>query len=226
MADSRSRLATLICTVVVLSLLVSCVITTALLWAFGDWDKHGWGLTLALKIMWAVWLIVLVSTALTYVTMFGWHYRRPRPGEWPAALRRVWSEGVTPPAWFKSSSASFAITVVLVSLFGAAFLASVLLWVIGDWSGGSGPLVLTLKIVWGSWWVLAIATVLVRVAIFGNQWKRGQQQKAGEAPPGPPGADGTGGSPVGVPPPPPGQAPGPAVPPIDKPQPSGTRHES
>src|SRR5205807_470740 len=90
---------------------------------------------------------------------------------------------------FKSASASFTITVVLVSLFGAAFLASLCLWIIGDWSEGGGPLLVAIKIIWGTWWVLAIATVLVRVAIFGAHRRRARQEKErrdepdGQAPP-------------------------------------------
>src|SRR5947207_15042477 len=142
MVDPRARLAMLILSLVVLSLLTTCVATTVFLCTFGDWERHDWGMCLTLKVMWGVWLLVLAASVLTYVTMFGWHFRRPHPGEWPRALVRAWAEGVKPPAWFKSASASFTITVVLVSEFGAAFLASVCLWVIGDWSEGRGPRVL------------------------------------------------------------------------------------
>src|SRR5262245_43919409 len=199
MSDPRAKLTMLILSIVVLSLLTTCVVTSVFLWVFGDWENHAWGMELTLKVMWSIWLAVLVASFLTYVTMFGWHFRRPHPSEWPKALMRAWSEGVKPPAWFKSPSASFTITVVLVSLFGAAFLASVLLWIIGDWSAGRGPLMLTLKIIWGTWWVLAIATVLVRVAIFGAHRRRAQEHKShkddkgGPAPPAP--------DPVPLPPP-------------------------
>ena len=167
----------LILTLVVLSLLTTCIVTTVFLCVFGDWENHAWGMQLTLKVMWGVWLLVVVASGLTYVTMFGWHFRRPHPSEWPKALMRTWKGGVKPPAMFKSASASFTITVVLVSLFGATVLASVCLWVIGDWSEGHGPMMLALKIIWGTWWVLAIATVLVRVAIFGAHRRRAQEQK-------------------------------------------------
>src|SRR5262249_12923245 len=160
-----AKLALLILSIVVLALLTPCIVTTIFLFVFGDWEHHAWGIQLTLKVMWSIWLAVLASWGLTYVTMFGWHFRRPNPSEWPHALVRAWNEGVQPPALFKSASTSFTITIVLVSLFGAAFLASLCLWVIGDWSEGRGPLWLALKIIWGTWWVLAIATVLVRVAI-------------------------------------------------------------
>jgi hypothetical protein len=190
MADSRSRLATLICTIVVLTLLVACLAASVALWAGGDWEKHAWGLTLALKIMWGSWLLVLIATLLTHVTIVGWRFRRPRPSEWPAALARAYAEGFQPPAWFKSGPASFAITVVFVSLFGASFVASILLWVIGDWDEYAGPLKLALKIIWGAWWVLAIATVLVRVALFGHEKKRLQRQKEADQAAPEPGPDG------------------------------------
>jgi uncharacterized membrane protein len=199
MSDFRSRLTMLILSIVVLSLLTTCVVTTVFLWVFGDWQNHAWGMQLTLKVMWSVWLAVLVASFLTYLTMFGWHFRRPQPSEWPKALMRAWSEGVKPPAWFKSPSASFTITVVLVSLFGATFLASLCLWIIGDWSEGRDPLMLALKIIWGVWWVLVIATVLVRVAIFGAHRRRARQEKAKGTDPGgqaPPASD-----PVPVPPP-------------------------
>jgi len=196
MSDPRAKLTMLILSIVVLSLLTTCVVTTVFLWVFGDWENHTWGMQLTLKVMWGVWLAVLVATFLTYVTMFGWHFRRPQPSEWPKALMRAWKEGVKPPAWFKSPSASFTITVVLVSLSGAAVLASVCLWVIGDWSQGRGPLWVALKSIWGAWWVLVIATVLVRVAIFGAHRRRARQENA------------KGDDPDGKPPSPPDAGPG------------------
>src|SRR5947209_5621328 len=99
MADSRSRLATLVCTMVVLTLLVACLAASVALWAGGDWERHARGLTLSLKIMWGGWLLVLVATLLTHVTIVGWRFRRPRPGDWPAALARAYAEGFQPPAW-------------------------------------------------------------------------------------------------------------------------------
>ncbi|MBI1913446.1 MAG: hypothetical protein HYS12_01620 [Planctomycetes bacterium] len=203
MSDPRAKLAMLILSIVVLSLLLPCIPTTIFLFVFGDWKNHAWGIELTLKVMWSVWLAVLASWGLTYVTMFGWHFRRPHPSEWPKALVRAWNEGVQPPAMFKSASASFTITVVLVSLFGAAFLASLCLWIIGDWSEGWGPLWLALKFIWGVWWVLAIATVLVRVAIFGAHRRRAREQRrneggaagSGEQPPPEPGGSGPGGTP-------------------------------
>src|SRR5262245_51380262 len=113
MAGSRTNLATLILIVVVLTLLGACLGTSVVLWLLGDWEKHDWGLRLSLKVMWGVWLSVLVATVLTHITMIGWQFRRPRPSEWPAALVRAVAQGAEPPSWFKSGAASFTITVVL-----------------------------------------------------------------------------------------------------------------
>src|SRR5438067_7907642 len=110
MSDPRARLAMWILTIVVLSLFTTCIVTDVLLRVFGDWENHAWGIRLALKVMWGIWFLVLVASGLTYVTMFGWHFRRPHPSEWPKALVRVWNEGVQPPALFKSALASFTIT--------------------------------------------------------------------------------------------------------------------
>jgi hypothetical protein len=61
--------------IVVLSLLTTCAVTTVFLWAFGDWEKHAWGMQLTLKVMWGIWLAAFLASA----TMFGWHFRRPHP---------------------------------------------------------------------------------------------------------------------------------------------------
>ena len=178
MAKSRSSLAALISNIVLLTLLVLAAISTLVLWLVGDWEQYGWGLGLALKIVWGLWLIAFVATFLTRATIVGWHHRKAHPSEWPTALYKAFSEGGRPPSWFKSGAASFTITVILVSLLGAAVLASVLLWIIGNWQRHGGPLGLTLKIIWGSWWVLVIATVLVRVAIFEHHRRWAKQVKA------------------------------------------------
>jgi hypothetical protein len=194
------RLATLISVLVVLTLFVGCFSATLALALAGNWDKHRFGMTLALKVMWGVWLLLLVATVLTHVTAYGWRFRRGSPRAWGAALYRTVREGAEPPAWFHSGRSSFTITVILVSLFGGAFLASMLLWIIGDWRDDNGPLILTLKIIWGTWWVLAIATVLVRVGIFARQRQKLREQKAAQAPPaGPPPANGQDGEPAAGP---------------------------
>ena len=74
---------------------------------------------------------------------------------------------------------------MLVSLFGAAIVASVLLWIFGDWSEDGGQLGVILRLIWAAWWVLAIATVLVRVALFGARLNRQRRERLqqGEARP-------------------------------------------
>ena len=178
MAKSRSSLTALISNIVLLTLLILAALTTVLLWLVGDWQKYGWGLGLVLRIVWGLWLLAFAATFLTRATIVGWHHRRAWPSEWPAALYKAFSEGGRPPSWFKSGAASFTITVILVALLGASVLASVLLWIIGTWQSDAGPLGLALKIIWGTWWVLVIVTVLVRVAIFENQRRQAAQARA------------------------------------------------
>jgi hypothetical protein len=177
MADPRGRLATLIVSIVLLTLLAAFFSASLALWIAGDWKQYGSGLDLTLRIMWGSWLVLFVAALLTYATFVGWHFRKARPNEGPTALMQAIAAGMKPSAWLKTGATSFTITVVLVSLLGVAVLASVLIWIIGDWSESRPALVLTLKLIWGAWWVLCIATVLTRIAIFG--WQR---RKAGYGP--------------------------------------------
>lgn len=177
MIVSGSRLASLIIAIVLLTLFVAFGITNAIMVMMGDWEEHEVGLKLTLKIMWGTWLTALVAALLTYVTAFGWRFRKLRPGEGPAALWRDLAADIKPSSWFKSGATSFTITVILVSLFGAAFLASVLLWIIGNWSTSKTTLIITYKAIWGTWWVLCIITVLVRVALFTKQRRLAKQAR-------------------------------------------------
>jgi hypothetical protein len=182
MAVSRGRLATLIVSLVLMTLLFAFFSASLALWLGGDWGRYRQGLTLTLKIMWGSWLVLLTAALLTGATIMGWRYRKARLSDAPAALARAMAEGMKPSALLKTAAISFTITVILVSLLGVAVLASVLIWIIGDWSGESaGALGLTLKIIWGTVWVLCIITVLVRVNIF-----RIQRSKAGYGPKPPP----------------------------------------
>jgi hypothetical protein len=52
-------------TIVALSLLTTCTVTTVFLWAFGDWEKYAWEMQLTLKVMWGIWLAVLACTTAT-----------------------------------------------------------------------------------------------------------------------------------------------------------------
>jgi hypothetical protein len=174
MAVSRGKLAALIVTLVLLTLLFAFFSASLAIWLGGDWGRYRQGLTLTLKIMWGSWLVLLAAALLTYATIMGWRYRKARLSDAPAALRRALAEGMKPSALLKTTAISFTITVILVSLLGAAVLASVLIWIIGDWTGESADaLGLTLKIIWGAVWVLCIITVLVRVNIFRIQRKKG-----------------------------------------------------
>ena len=175
MAVSGGRLATLIVSLVLMTLLFAFFSASLAIWLAGDWARYGQGLTLTLKIMWGSWLVLFAAALLTAATIMGWRYRKARLSDAPAAMARALAEGMKPSALLKTAAISFTITVILVSLLGVAVLASVLIWIIGDWSGESaGALGLTLKIIWGTVWVLCIITVLVRVNIF-----RIQRNKAG-----------------------------------------------
>ncbi len=178
MALSRSQLAGLVSTLVLATLFVAFGIASLVLALAGNWYEYSRALTLTLKIMWGTWFIATAATILTFVTMFGWRFRKLRPGVGPAALARALAAEIKPASWFKRGSTSFTITVVLVSLFGTAVLASVLIWIIGDWERHRPPLVLSLKMIWGLWWVLCIATVLVRVSLFNRERRKAAQARA------------------------------------------------
>jgi hypothetical protein len=182
MSLSRSRLAALIANLVLLTLLVAFAIATLVIRLAGDWERHSWGLMLTLKIMWGSWLLLFATVVLTRITIAGWRFRKLRPGEMPAALRRAIAEGIKPASLFESGTTSFTITVVLVSLLGAATLASVLIWIIAG-QENTRPRDIALRIIWGTWWVLCIVTVLVRVALFNQQRRKAKQANAKAAAP-------------------------------------------
>jgi hypothetical protein len=179
MVSKRSRLAILICILVLMTVLVAISTASLVLWLVADWEKHAWALTLTVKIMWGSWAVLLTATLLTWVTIFGWKFRRPQPGQGPMALLRSIAAGEEPSAFAKTTGTSFVFTVVLVSLTGVAVLASVLLWILGNWAQFAGPLTLALKWIWGSWWVLVIATVLVRLAVFDQQRRNRKKPPSG-----------------------------------------------
>ncbi len=56
-------------------------------------------------------------------------------------------------------------TVSLVSLTGATAIASAVIWIMGD-VFGDWLMWLILKIIWGVFWVAAIAIVLTRIGVF------------------------------------------------------------
>ena len=104
------------------------------------------------------------------------------------ALLRSIAAGEEPSASAKTGWSSFTFTVVLVSLLGTGLLALVLLWILGDWEQYRGPLDVAWRIILAAIYVLVIATVLTRVAIFGMQRKKLKRRQAGESE-----AGGTGG---------------------------------
>src|SRR5947209_11827256 len=156
MALSRSQLAGLILAIVLVTLLVAFGFASLVLYLWGDWENYSNALSRTNRIMWGTWVVATTATILTFVTRFGWRFRKLRPGEGPTALAKALAAEIKPASWFKRGWTSFTITVVLVSLFGVAVLASVLIWIIGDWLNHRPPLVLSLKIVWAAWWVLCI----------------------------------------------------------------------
>jgi hypothetical protein len=153
-------------------------VTSALLRWLGDWDAHGWGLGLAERIVWGCCLVAALAVLLTGVTIFGWSFRRyfRWPGDGTPADGRPPRRRPVRAPWPKSGVASFSITVVLVSLTGLAVIAWAVLWmlkdVIGDWTYW-----LVTFIVISAWWVLCVATVITRVAIFGWQKRRAIEAK-------------------------------------------------
>jgi hypothetical protein len=190
MSIPRSRKAIRILYAIVLALLAGCLVTTALLWWLGDWERHPGGLTLTLRIVWGCWLVVLLSALLTRVTIFGWYFRRyfrwPQEGEAPPVPRppAVVPDRPVRAPWPKSGAASFSITVVLVSLTGTAAVGTVVMWILEDVTG-RWVFWLVTSLIWICWWVGAIATVLTRVAIFGAERQRARQQRPPEGPDGP-----------------------------------------
>src|SRR5262245_11592770 len=107
MASKARAVAAFVSVVVVGTLFGAAVVATVVLYLVGDWEAYGWGLWLTLRIVWGVWLLLAVGGTLTWVTMLGWSFRRPRPEEAPAALKAVVAQGVRPAAWHKSPWMSF-----------------------------------------------------------------------------------------------------------------------
>jgi hypothetical protein len=180
----------------VAALLAGSAITTIVLWQFGDWEQHDWALTLTLRIVWGCWLAICLATILTQVTIFAWYFRRyfrwpedagppPEPVSVPRPVKAPWP---------KSGAASFAITVVLVSLTGGIAVAVVVLWILKDVLGD--PVFwLVFRILGTTWWVLVVVIVLVRLKIFRVQMKRAIGDRPLATPDDGPDADGSDGAP-------------------------------
>ncbi len=182
MAELRSGIAGFVLTIVVLSLFGASLLTTGILWWVGDWDHYGWGLGLTLKIVWGCWFVCLLGMVLTKVTIFGWHFRgyfgRDEQGVTGAAGRPD-APPLPPPPWRKSTKASFSSTLVLVSVSGSAVIASAVLWMLGDVLGDT-TLWTVLGWIWAGWWVACIATVLIRVSLFGWEKKKVVRSLSGD----------------------------------------------
>jgi hypothetical protein len=179
MSERRSGKARLVVFLVAGLLLVATLVATVCLWLFVDQERHGFALTLTLRILWGAWMVLMLALFLTRVTIYGWSFRRyfrwpdqePPPEQAPRPTRAPWNKG---------SKTSFSFTVVLVSLTGAAAVTTAVLWIL---EGVVGEFVFWLvsMIVWVSWWVVVIAVVLTRIAIFGAQRRRGAGQVDKEA---------------------------------------------
>jgi hypothetical protein len=183
MVELRSGVTAFVLLIVVLSLLAAALVTTALLWWLGEWNSYGGSLTF--RIVWGACLATFLAMILTQAAIYGWQFRRyfgrAEPGQTPTE-----PAAPPPPPWPKSGKASFSITIILVSLTGAAVVASMVLWVLSDlmsepalrWSVGG---------VWAAWWLGVLATVLTRVAHFGVQRKKavqgGRNDEPTESPP-------------------------------------------
>jgi hypothetical protein len=76
---------------------------------------------------------------------------------------------------FRSDKTGFLVTIILLALLAAAVILTGVAFAL-DWDKW------LVKVVWGTWWVLCIITVLVRLAIFRWQMIRAAPQN----PPTPP----------------------------------------
>jgi hypothetical protein len=174
MSQLRYSKAGFILSLIALVLLGGAVVTTALLWWLGDWEAHNFGLKLSLRIVWGCWFLTGLATVLTRVTIFGWSFRRyfrwPAEGAGTEPAPRPANRPARAP-WYKSGTESFFITVFLVSLTGVIVLATAVMWILVDVTG-ERAFWLVFKILWPSWWVLVMATVVTRVAIFGSRMRK------------------------------------------------------
>lgn len=173
MPDTANRIWFII-GLVVLVLLGAAGIASGLLHYLSQWMDDTTGLIMADRIIWGTWVLAAAGVLLTRVTIMGWSFR---------TYFRWEGEGEPPPEgprparapWYKSPSLSFGFTVALVALTGAAAVSSVVLWVVGA-AVGSDIFWLMIKIIWGSWWVICIILVLIRVSIFGVYRKAAEEQ--------------------------------------------------
>src|SRR5262245_223945 len=60
----------------------------------------------------------------------------------------------------------------VLGLLAASVIASLVMWFVGNWDEYGWWLALALRIVWGSWIVACLATVLTKVTIFGWTFRK------------------------------------------------------
>jgi hypothetical protein len=111
---------------------------------------------------------------------------------------------------FRSDKTGFFVTIILLVLLAAMAVSTLVILAVGGWEEHK----VLIKFVWGTWWVLCILTVLIRLIIFRWQMlraERGQGPGGSAVVPdpggGPEGAGGFGTKPPENRPPPP-EAPG------------------
>jgi hypothetical protein len=63
-------------------------------------------------------------------------------------------------------------SLVLLALFLVISIASGFIWFTGDWEQYAWGLTLTLRIMWGAWFIAVLVTFLTRVTIFGWSFRR------------------------------------------------------
>jgi hypothetical protein len=63
-------------------------------------------------------------------------------------------------------------SLVVLALLVGIMIASLCLWYFGNWDEYAWGLTLTLRILWGSWVVIALGTILTRVTIFGWSFRQ------------------------------------------------------
>ena len=168
MAELRPPKSKIVTAVIVSAFVAGTAVATALILWLGDWGHYRWGLDLTLRILWMCCVVAVIATLLTRLTIIGWYFRRYfRPSEPPPPPDPV-SGGprrLVRAPWYKSPALSFSMTVTLVSLAGATAVATAVIVILGD-VFGNDLMWLILKIIWGVFWVVAIAIVLTRVGVF------------------------------------------------------------
>ena len=189
MIDPASTKSGFVTFVIAAAFVAGTVVATALIWGLGDWQRYPWALDLTLRILWGCCLVAVAATLLTRLTIIGWYFRRYfRPAEQAVPPPEPIGTGPRRPTtapWYKSGALSFSMTVTLVALAGAAVVASVVIYVLGD-VFGDALMWLILKCIWGVFWVVCIAVVLTRLGVFRMHMLRGKQAAQPPEPPKPP----------------------------------------